>query len=103
MAEVAIALVLLVSSGLLLRSIERLFAVTVGFDSSRLLTMQVQTSGQRFAENGARLRFFEEALHAVERVPGVTAAATTSLLPLSGDLDEYGAHFEAENGTTARP
>src|SRR5687767_9715749 len=41
-AEVAIALVLLVGSGLLLRSLERLFAVPVGFESSDLLTMQVQ-------------------------------------------------------------
>ena len=100
--EVALALVLLVGSGLLLRSIERLFAVSVGFDSSRVLTMQVQTSGQRFTENGARVRFFEDALESVKRVPGITAAAFTSLLPLSGDLDEYGAHFEAGPDRRAR-
>jgi putative ABC transport system permease protein len=94
-AEVALALVLLVSSGLLLRSLERLFAVPVGFDSSRLLTMQVQIVGHRFDENGATARFFGQALAAVRGVPGVTAAALTSQLPLSGDKDEYGAHFEA--------
>jgi len=101
-AEVALALVLLVGSGLLLRSIERLFAVSVGFDSSRVLTMQVQTSGPRFAESDARIRFFEDALESVRRVPGVTAAAFTSQLPLSGDLDEYGAHFEAGPDRPAR-
>jgi len=101
-AEVALALVLLVGSGLLLRSIERLFAVSVGFDSSRVLTMQVQESGQRFAADDARIRFFEDALESVRRVPGVTAAAFTSLLPLSGDLDEYGAHFEAGPERPAR-
>jgi putative ABC transport system permease protein len=94
-AEVALALVLLVSSGLLLRSLERLFAVAVGFDSSRLLTVQVQTSGRRFDREDATYRFFAQALEAVRRVPGVTAAAFTSQLPLSGDLDEYGVHFEA--------
>ncbi len=94
-AEVALALVLLVSSGLLLRSLERLFAVAVGFDSSRLLTMQVQIAGRRFDAQGASYRFFEQALDSVRRVPGVTAAAFTSQMPLSGDLDEYGAHFEA--------
>ena len=97
-AEVALALVLLVSSGLLLRSLERLFAVPVGFDASRLLTMQVQTSGHRFDDDAATYRFFEQALEAVRRVPGVTAAALTSQLPLSGDLDEYGAQLRVEPG-----
>jgi putative ABC transport system permease protein len=94
-AEVALALVLLVSSGLLLRSLERLFAVPIGFDSSHLLTMQVQESGHRFHRDDARYQFFAQALEVVRRVPGVTAAAFTSQLPLSGDRDEYGAHFEA--------
>lgn len=99
-AEVALALVLLVSSGLLLRSLGRLFAVAMGFDSSHVLTMQVPASGRRFEREGETVRFFTRALAAVRNVPGVTAAAFTSQLPLSGDLDEYGVHFEA---TPARP
>lgn len=107
-AEVALALVLLVSSGLLLRSLGRLFAVAPGFDAPSLLTMQVQTAGRRFAQDTATSRFFAQALEAVRGVPGVTAAAFTSQLPLSGDLDEYGVHFElsptehAEGGSTYR-
>ncbi|MBA3259868.1 MAG: ABC transporter permease [Gemmatimonadales bacterium] len=93
-AEVALALVLLVSSGLLLRSLQRLFEVEAGFDPAGLLTMQVQTSGERFADDSSRLRFFAEALEAVRGVPGVTQAALTSQLPLSGDLDLYGVHFD---------
>ena len=92
-AEVALALVLLVSAGLLLRSVGRLFAVDAGFDASRLLTLQVQGSG-RFDTDAARYRFFVQALDEVRRVPGVTAAALTSQLPLSGDLDGYGVHLE---------
>ena len=53
-AEVALALVLLVSAGLLLRSLEHLFAISPGFDASHLLTMQVQTSGRRFDKEAKR-------------------------------------------------
>ncbi len=93
-AEVALAFVLLVSAGLLLRSMQRLFAVDPGFDASHLLTMQVQTSGHRF-DNAATHRFFSQTLEAVRQIPGVTRAAFTSQLPLSGDLDQYGVHFES--------
>jgi putative ABC transport system permease protein len=99
-AEVALALVLLVSAGLLLRSLQRVFAVDVGFDAANLLTMQVQESGRRFETNEARYEFFDEALEAARRVPGVTAAAFTSLLPLSGDIDTYGVHFERDADRT---
>jgi putative ABC transport system permease protein len=93
-AEVSLALVLLVSSGLLLRSLGRLFAVEPGFDPSQLLTMQVQTAGHRFRDDSTTDRFFRDALEAVRRVPGVTGAAFTSQLPLSGDLELYGVHFD---------
>lgn len=81
------------SSGLLWRSLEHLFAVPVGFDSRDLLTLQVQTSGS-LKDPAATLRFFERSLEAVRSVPGVTAAALTSQLPLSGDVDLYGVHFD---------
>jgi len=92
--EVALALVLLVSSGLLLRSLQLLFAVAPGFDASRLLTMQVQTYGRRYDDDATCNRFFAQALEAVRNVPGVSAAAFTSQLPLSGDADVYGVQFE---------
>jgi putative ABC transport system permease protein len=97
-AEVALALVLLVSSGLLLRSLHHLLAVRAGFDPSHLLTMQVQTSGQAFTDVRVTRRFFDQSLGAVRHVPGVISAALTNQLPLSGDLDEYGVRFE---GSTA--
>jgi len=93
--EVALALVLLVSAGLLLRSLQRLFAVDPGFDASHVLTMQVQTSGQRFRDDSTTHQFFAQALEAVGHVPGVTAASLTSQLPLSSDSDLYGAQFES--------
>jgi putative ABC transport system permease protein len=92
-AEVALAIVLLVGAGLLMRSMQRLFSISPGFESSNLLTMQIQTSGRRF-DKPASDRFFARALDAVRRVPGVSGAALTSQLPLSGDVSEYGVVFE---------
>jgi putative ABC transport system permease protein len=109
-AEIALAFVLLVSAGLLLRSMQRLLAVDPGFSPSQLLTMQVITSGHQFDDipaspGGAdrRRRFFEQALDAVRRVPGVDSAAFTSLLPLSDDppvVGMYGAQFENQDSNS---
>jgi putative ABC transport system permease protein len=98
-AEVALALVLLVSAGLLLRSIERVFAAPVGFDASHLLTMEVQETGQRFRDDRVSYRFYTDALDAVRAVPGVSAAGFTALLPLSSDTGTFGVHFELDRGT----
>ena len=94
-AEISLALVLLVGAGLLLRSLSLLFAIDPGFDTSQLLTMQVQASGSRFDDDKTH-RFFAQSLEAVRELPGVSAAAFSSQLPLSGELDDgYGVHFES--------
>jgi putative ABC transport system permease protein len=94
-AEVALALVLLVGAGLLLRSLQRLFAVSPGFEAAQLLTMQVQVSGRKFQNDQARVQFFADALEAVKQVPGVQYAALTSQLPLSGDLEKFGISYQS--------
>jgi putative ABC transport system permease protein len=81
-----------------LRSLQRLFAIDPGFAASHVLTMQVQTAGRKF-DKATTDRFFERSLEAVRALPGVEAAAYTSQLPLSGDDDEYGAHFEFDKPT----
>ena len=101
-AEVSLALVLLVAAGLLLRSVHGLLSVPIGFDASNLLTFQVQASGRRSPEPAAAARLFQQTLDAVRRVPGVVDAAATNQLPLSGDRDEYGAAFPAEGGRPAQ-
>ncbi len=89
-AQVALALVLLVGAGLLLRSLQRLFVVPAGFDPANVLVLQVQTSGERFDDDVATSLFFDQALQAVRGVGGVLSAGLTSQLPLSGDFDRYG-------------
>ncbi|MGD0733854.1 MAG: ABC transporter permease [Terracidiphilus sp.] len=95
--EVSLAVVLLVSAGLLLRSMQRFLAVDPGFDASHLLTMQVQESGHRYDSDSARLQFFQQSLDNIRRIPGVASAGLTSQLPLSGDQDVYGIQFEKDN------
>jgi putative ABC transport system permease protein len=100
-AEVSLAVVLLVSAGLLLRSLGRLFAVDPGFQSAPVLTMQVQTSGHKFDEESTRRQFFAQALEQVSHVRGVNSAAFTSLLPLSDKREAltvgtYGTLFEKD-------
>jgi putative ABC transport system permease protein len=97
-SEVALAMVLLAGAGLMLHSMEHLFSVDPGFESEHLLTMRVQETGRRFSDDSVRARFFTQALEAVCRVPGVTGAAFTSQLPLSGDLDIYGMEFASRAG-----
>ena len=99
--QVALALILLVHAGLLLRSLQSLFAVPLGFEASNLLTMQVQTAGQRFRDANTTHQFFAQALEAVRHVPGVSAAAFTSQLPLSGDADTWGVHLESSPAQAA--
>ena len=94
-SEVALALVLLCSAGLLLRSLQRLFSVDPGFDASHLVTMEVQESGNRYVKDDARARLFDQSLEVVRHIPGVELAAFVSQLPLSGDFDVYGMEFAA--------
>jgi putative ABC transport system permease protein len=102
-AEVSLAFVLLVSGGLLLRSMRHLLSVDPGFDVSHVLTMQVQETGRRFDTDAARLAFFSEALETVRRVPGVESAGMTSQLPLADDYDVYGVEAERENKPRGDP
>lgn len=87
--EVAMAVVLLVGAGLLLRSTQRIFSEPLGFDPSDVVVMQIYATG---LERGDRVthQFFDAGLEAVGNVPGVSSAALTSQLPLSGDVDGYG-------------
>ena len=108
--EVALALVLLIGAGLLLRSVERLYDASPGFDGRNVLTMLVVARGyslERTAD-GFRPRsdaemqaLFDAMLAAARAVPGVVDAAFTTQLPLSGDRDLWGVRFESN--TDASP
>ena len=89
-AEVALALMLLVGAGLLGRSLVRLLAVDPGFDTRHLLTLQAQATGPKYADTGAVFANHEQLREAIRRLPGVERVATASQLPLGGNVDAYG-------------
>ena len=93
--QLAFALALLVGAGLLLRSVQHLFAVPAGFDPSNVLTLQVQGAGIPFRDPETAQRFFARVVDAVRQVPGVTTAGATTQLPLTGDDDVWGIRFDS--------
>lgn len=100
-AEVAVACVLLVSAGLLLRSLQRLFQVPLGFDPGGVVSLQVGATGHQYPTLDATERLYERQLEAVRRVPGVRSAGFTAQLPLSGERDQYGVSFPATGSQAA--
>lgn len=83
-AEVALALVLLVAASLLLKSFVRLQNVDPGFNPKNVLTMEVALPVLKYAKGKPVADFYAEATRRVKSLPGVEAAAFTSILPLSG-------------------
>ena len=82
--EVAVALVLLVGAGLLLKSFARLQSVHPGFDTKNVLTMELALPLLKYPAGKPVGDFFAEATRRVKTLPGVEAASFTSILPLSG-------------------
>jgi putative ABC transport system permease protein len=83
-AEVALALVLLVGAGLLARTFDALQKVDVGFDPHNLVTMRVSLSGAKYREPATPVAYFDEAVRRAAAVPGVTSAAAVMALPVGG-------------------
>ena len=84
-AEVALALVLLVGAGLLMKSLTAMLKVDPGFDTSNLLTMRVALPPARYTDDASSARFYAEVLRRVSTVPGVRGVAETSNLPLAAE------------------
>ncbi len=82
--EVALSVVLLVGAGLLIKSLARLHKVDPGFDSQRLLTMQVTLSGVRYSDLRSRIAFFDQLFERSRNIASVESAGLVSQLPLSG-------------------
>lgn len=83
-AEVALALVLLIGAGLLIRSFARLQGVEPGFDPSNLLVTDVPVSPRAYAKPAPRMEFFEQVVERARHLPGVLSAGAAATLPVTG-------------------
>jgi putative ABC transport system permease protein len=83
-AEIALAVVLLVGAGLMLRSFGSLRRVNPGYSTSNILTMRLQLPNTKYRDDEQRIRFFRDAISRIQEVPGVQSAGAISYLPLSG-------------------
>jgi len=83
--EIAIALMLLVASGLLLRSFEKMRAVNLGFRADHVLAAAYGLPPQQYSTQTAVDQFNQELLRRLQELPGVKSAGITSFLPASGN------------------
>jgi putative ABC transport system permease protein len=82
-AEIAAAMLLLIGSGLLLRSFEHLQEVPPGFQPDHLLAVDLPLSRNAYAKPDQRFEFFDRLVERAQALPGVRSAAAASSLPLS--------------------
>jgi len=83
-AEVSLALVLLVGAGLMMKSLYRLLQVDPGFRPDRVLRMVMDLRTQQYAKDPAALNFWQQVLDRVRVLPGVESAAVGTVIPLTG-------------------
>jgi len=100
-AQVAIALVLLVGAGLLIRTVQHLAQRDLGCDPSGLTWRQVNLPGERYRAAAAQLQFEREVLERARQIPGVTAATASVGFPLWGGT-MAGLAIKGEAPDTAR-
>jgi putative ABC transport system permease protein len=81
--QVAMALLLLVGSGLMVRSFLALRSVDTGFDTTSLATFQLSPPASRYAPGEPTAQFYDRLLDGIRAIPGVTAAGAVTQLPLA--------------------
>jgi predicted permease len=93
-SELALALMLLIGAGLLIRSFVRLQEVPPGFTADHVLTMQVAIAGAKYRKEEALIQFHREVGERIAHLPGVKFEGTVSVLPLTGAVGWGGLSVE---------
>ena len=83
-SEIALALTLLIAAGLLVRSFDRLLQVDLGFETDKLLTLNVQLPSQKYDSDPKRLALCRQLLERLENLPEVSMVALARDIPFRG-------------------
>lgn len=83
-SEVAIALVLLIGAGLMIKSFQRLLQINMGFRTEQTLTMHLALPSTKYKDTTQVNSFYRQLLDKIKALPGVESAGAISSLPLSG-------------------
>lgn len=86
-AEVALALILVVASGLLVRTFFHLLGVNPGFQADRVLTFELSLPNTKYKDEAHIVGFYKNALEALRQIPGVTYAGLVETVPMAGASD----------------
>src|SRR5919107_3528954 len=84
--EVALALMLLVGAGLLVKSFAQLRKIDTGFETDNVLTMVLRLPASKYKDDPQYVAFFRQALERIRATPGVRSAGIVNFLPLYGGL-----------------
>jgi predicted permease len=82
-AEISLALILLIGAGLMMKSLYRLLEVDPGFRPARVLTMGMDLRTQQYSQDPAVLNFWQQLIDRVRALPGVQSAAVGTAIPLT--------------------
>ena len=83
-SEVALALLLSIGAGLMVRSFLSVQSISPGFDPEHVLSMRITLPVSKYSAEHQRVSFFQEFLEQVKTLPGVQAAGAVNDLPLTG-------------------
>jgi putative ABC transport system permease protein len=104
-AEVALAVVLVIGAGLMIRSLDALGRINLGFTPDRLLTMRLSVPTARYDTPEKVVSFYRQLNERIRALPGVEAAGTVRVLPLATSIGDYGLDvegFEESPGRNAK-
>jgi putative ABC transport system permease protein len=101
-AEIAIALTLLICGGLMVQSFQRLQHVALGFSPDNLLTMKMVLPASKYSEYRQRIAFADEVVERTRNLAGVVSSGTTTNIPLERET-AYDAIFDVEGRPSPNP